>query len=414
MTPGMLFWERWKNEWLWQWKVWRTAIDWTVALYLIIPGCIIAVVEFRSWWEKDAWLAHVPLGVVSLFFFGVVSVSRLRLHVKAVDLLILQQKRWLHTVMARALALSAAGQAGLIAVWVMVFLPWMRVHHSWEWLAIIIWSVTMWLTSLSIALIKQLLPLWLPGWKRFIAVAVHLLTGIPFFGVVAIGADQGRYGLLTLVLLICMAMVAGLLRVRFRAQGLIETDIRQEQRQRMRWAGLLLQVGQVAPPRKWGTWKRPLLFRRSQPLGQRTAARDWLWQAAFKSTLRSWSRISFPYQLAVIASAAIWWSSGLGSWLLVLGVPWLLALVSGSLWREFMESSYIRMFTWAPEERAWACFRYVLLLTGTGCVLLSISFGLSVWSLWHLLLSMGLSGGSGWVAAWVIHRKELLVTSVSP
>lgn len=45
ITPAKLFKKRIVSDWKFQYKVWRMAIDWTVALYIVIPAIILGIYQ---------------------------------------------------------------------------------------------------------------------------------------------------------------------------------------------------------------------------------------------------------------------------------------------------------------------------------------------------------------------------------
>jgi len=72
ITPTKIFYKRVISEWKFQYSVWRMAIDWTVALYIVIPAIIFGVCQYIELWQTQLpWLSNLPLqlfiGVIFLF-----------------------------------------------------------------------------------------------------------------------------------------------------------------------------------------------------------------------------------------------------------------------------------------------------------------------------------------------------------
>ncbi|AWQ14390.1 ABC transporter permease [Bacillus velezensis] len=49
MTGRALFFQRLFHYWRYQWKVFQTVIDWTVALYIVLPAAAFAVYQYADW-----------------------------------------------------------------------------------------------------------------------------------------------------------------------------------------------------------------------------------------------------------------------------------------------------------------------------------------------------------------------------
>ncbi len=62
MTPRDLFKRRLLEEWRFQYRVWRTVLDWTVILYLGIPALVFLWIQYRSGWGRaDSLDRRCPL-----------------------------------------------------------------------------------------------------------------------------------------------------------------------------------------------------------------------------------------------------------------------------------------------------------------------------------------------------------------
>lgn len=56
MTGRALFFQRLFHYWRYQWKVFQTVIDWTVALYIVLPAAAFAVYQYADWLNGRGFL----------------------------------------------------------------------------------------------------------------------------------------------------------------------------------------------------------------------------------------------------------------------------------------------------------------------------------------------------------------------
>jgi ABC-2 type transport system permease protein len=71
-TVKTLFWYRLVSGWAYQYSVWKTVVDWIIALYIVIPFSGIFLYTYVGWWKQvPAVLNYVPLNaflVIVLLF----------------------------------------------------------------------------------------------------------------------------------------------------------------------------------------------------------------------------------------------------------------------------------------------------------------------------------------------------------
>lgn len=65
ITQAKLFQDRVLSYWSFQWKVFRTAVDWIVAIYFVVPALIAVGYVYSSWWlNPPEWFAMIPFSLV--------------------------------------------------------------------------------------------------------------------------------------------------------------------------------------------------------------------------------------------------------------------------------------------------------------------------------------------------------------
>ena len=70
MSSVALFMKRLLIEWKFQSRVWGSILDWTVILYILIPGLVIFGYHYRSWWnEPPNWMQSVPFVFIAVISY---------------------------------------------------------------------------------------------------------------------------------------------------------------------------------------------------------------------------------------------------------------------------------------------------------------------------------------------------------
>lgn len=278
MTARRLFIRRWRDRFREKLGVLKFTFDWTILLYLGIPGLLLGGRAYYGLWREElpVWLAHLPYPIVPvLLLLLLYSSGGISFYIEAADVLFLRQRpRWIKGLMLRGLVASAAVQAVVLAAAIAALSPLLVRVYGLGWTAIAgLYAVAL-AAKLVQMFIQQLLGVLFAGW-------LHLLLRSLAYSVLAAGfgawaawaawaaaADAGQpTGLADAVALLAFALLAGALGwLRFRLRGRFDAEVRQEERQRTRLTALLLASAVERPkaPRPGGS--KPWLFRRLRRL----------------------------------------------------------------------------------------------------------------------------------------------------
>ncbi|AVF28278.1 ABC transporter-like protein [Paenibacillus larvae subsp. larvae] len=98
---------------LYQYKALRSAVDWTVALYLVIPVIAMAMYEYiRMWLFPPEWFYVLPYPVLLLVFCLFSLTGSQRLYIEEGDALFIRQRdNWFIPMMKKGLLYSLGVQA---------------------------------------------------------------------------------------------------------------------------------------------------------------------------------------------------------------------------------------------------------------------------------------------------------------
>ena len=303
MTPRRWFFNRWKADLRFQCRVFSTVVDWTVALYVVVPGLILLVERYTAWWRGEAaWTAEVPSPLLWTAAFLFAWSGPFRLYLEPADQLFMWQRSdWMKTFI-------------LTGLW-----------FGWGKRALESFSVFGSDGTLS-ALQDRFLFAFAGGNLAFPVAGQGVFGHCPkIYGRDGRHASQGaderfdpcpgrgcvcvdrriRPSLRVLrgggALAGCWSLLAWL---RSRQKGAFFPEIDYEQAQRMRWAALLLQASGVVHQRFW-VRKRPWLFPRSIPLFRRRTVSRIVAEAVIKSFLRSGRQLVPYFQLVAVCAFAL-------------------------------------------------------------------------------------------------------------
>lgn len=86
MSSLAILFNRLLQDFRFQYKVVKMVLDWTVLLYIVVPGLVIAGFIYRSWWiDLPAWNEFVCLPFIAVFIYLISWTSRYRTFVKEAD-----------------------------------------------------------------------------------------------------------------------------------------------------------------------------------------------------------------------------------------------------------------------------------------------------------------------------------------
>lgn len=404
-TPLQLFGRRLRANALFQYKLVRMAVDWTVALYLVIPAIGIAGYHYVLWLrEPPAWLAAVPVTAFVALLFLFACSGGWRWYAEDADqLVLLPSRRWLARMRLLALAWGVLAHAASTLALAALLLPLQRAlplpPQTAAWL-----FAAAGLLRLNLALARQWLRLTRERWWQrafgsalLAAPAALALAGVRVAAGAAGGAALCAGGALVLgALWLCQA------RARLRARvGTFAREIELEREAKLRLARLLLS-GFLDKPRR-SVRSRPYAFRRSQLLFRYRSPISGLSEVLLKSFIRS------PAQLRLYATftAALCAGIALVPSAPVRTVVWLASAFLLSYWmkqygKEAMTAPFVTMFPWRDRTRIGTLRKCTHLLTVPGFLLISLVYGYTVGAWLGIVLLAILGMGAAYLVAAVV------------
>ncbi|TLS36656.1 ABC transporter permease [Pseudalkalibacillus caeni] len=398
-----LFWHRLKWEWKHKWKDFRSVADWTVLLYIIIPGMIIAVINYVEWWSEIPVFAAFlpePIWLIILYFASRFAVLRVFLQ-EADQIYLLQHGKIMKGIMLRGIAYSLLQNVLINGFTLIILLPFLFIHLGYSIVHVLMLFGIIVLVSWNMMFISQFITIKIPNTViRVFALAAVNGIAIVFY-LVFISLSLSDY--LSFVAVISGLMVGffQLLKMRLSLKGAFFEDVQRERKYYLSWTSLLVQGSGMSETKSFRTRKEPLLFKGSSRLlkGEDPVTR--LVDSFLKWYIRQFSKIQYYLQIVgVCVLAAI---------LLPVWVKFLVWLFGGFAliswkkadWNEFEGGGYLMLYKWDVDVKTEAAKKSLKFLTLPGFLVISYVTGAMVYS-W--------TGGFIFlVAGWFVHKALIMI-----
>lgn len=393
IKSGSLFRRRLLQHWKFQYGVWRIAIDWTVMLYLLIPGLLIGGYFYKSWWqEMPSWSEPVPFILLIGIVFLLCWTSSLRLFIEAPDQLFLrQQASWIQTLIRRGLMYSTIWHLFFGAVLVMLFAPFLVNRYGLTTQQLILFMALTMLLKTTLAFARNLVNGRLVGWLRWVTmVALFFLVGLGFRYTVVYILPNTTWGLAVIMAALVVVWVL-LFRERLARHGRFLEDVRQEELQQMKVVVLLL--GNYVDKKIKTRRTRPWIFRTSQQIFKERNSVHGLTELCVKSFIRSNQQLRLYVQFTGLCIVAVLMVPVTIKWIIWIILAFPFAYWLSLYWKKTASASYLRMFHWREPDLAEASRKSVLLLMLPGYLLVGLVVGIlsGTWMTGIVALGLGIA-----------------------
>lgn len=390
--PIPLFLERVSAYWKFVWKCWRTAFDWTVLLYIVVPAIWIGGGTYLDWLrDPPVWMsgipAALPLAVVGLVFSG----GRLRTFADAGDGLFLNRNRtWTKGFTCMGLVYSAVVHAVLSVSVIPVLLPLWKNGEGYSagfLMAMAVFSV---LWGMSWTLLRDLISRTGIGWwKRIFLFLLRMVSVALFVGVGLMAAKSASFWGVAAGIVGMVTIGIGWLR--FRARGTFLHELGLEREAFLSAVGWLLRDTMEKKPLP--KLSRPVFLSRSVTLFRKRGTIERLAESWIKSLIRRFDNVRLLLFFTVLGAAAVGLVPLFLSFAVWLVLPLLLLGWLQGQWRYWLSEDFVSLFRWeeATAEKAGEKARFMLSLPIVG-----------LWAV-EIAVRQGLAyGGAAWIGLAVI------------
>ncbi|MCY9593451.1 ABC transporter permease [Paenibacillus chitinolyticus] len=400
MTPAKLFKRRLLDDWTYQYRILRTAVDWTVAVYLIVPALIFASIYYSAWLRTPPeWFGYIPASLVAVFLYLFAWSGTVRFFIEEADqLFLVRSEGWMPAIKRRGLLYSLALQALTTALLAGALLPLLRAEGSGGALKLAALFLAVYAAKVNLGLLRQLAALAWAGWKR-VAVSIALFAAgfLIYWACVQLILADTAAGYLAGPLLLAAAVPLG--RRRLRAAGAFHADVQREREARLKLASLMLRG--IVEGKKPRQRRVPLLLGRSQRVVRGTGASAVLADSLVKSVLRRPGQWKLYAQLTAVLAFAAWRLPGPMHVVLWAVAAFVLAYWMKSVARETLGASFFRMFAWSEINKQEALRKASFALAVPGLALIGLIAGGSI-SLPLGIAALVLSVPAAYAAAFLV------------
>lgn len=394
-----LFRRRLRSEWRFQYRVWKMAVDWTVALYIVIPALLVAGYQYVSWWrDMPAWGSAVPAAGWLTVLYAATGLGALRLFVEEADqLFLIRNSAWMGRLKKLGLGYSVTLRALLSIAAVALVAPFLVRAHGFDWPRLLLLAALAVATGAHKLLAERVIAVRLPRIAgRLAAGAAYAATGALF---VAVSRPAASPVWTVALAVLFVASAVALAKVRLAMTGVFYRDVAYEADQRMKFAALLM--GQVVPkPSRLMKRSKPLVFRRSRRLFRKRTPDRVLAETIVKSFFRSGTQLKMYAQFTFAVTLGLLLMPVAVKWVFWIGVSLLLAYWVKLYGKEVLASSFVKLFPWRDADRLDAIGKATPWIFVPGYVPAGLALGWTAYGWWAGLLLIP----AGWAIGYAMGK----------
>lgn len=381
ITLRSLFFKRLFTELKYNYSVWGTVIDWTVALYMVIPAIVIGIFEYLSWWKLPPdWLVWFPLDIWISFIFLLSLKGTVRVFLEEGDQLFLwQQKDWINGFIKYGIGYSILGNVFIQGFLFLLLTPFLLLHYQLA--KVEIWGLFIFtvLFSLCLKFVKHLISLRIVGFKQIVVNWIIIIVAVLIFRASALffATHTGWFWVSSLGLLITLVFLVG---QRINVQGAFFEDVAREQYEKIKYINFVLSYAGLKVKRPKFPRKRPLLLGNVNVLFKKRDASNALTELCIKSVLRNhkhwleYLQIIIVYSLIIFVAPLVW------KWFIWVAFPFVFTSFLRYYWQEAYSSDFVQTFPWKYVDKLASMSKFMFIITLPGFLIISFILGLQVLS----------------------------------
>ncbi|WP_226654459.1 ABC transporter permease [Guptibacillus hwajinpoensis] len=353
----------------------RTALDWTVWLYILLPALVIGIAYYRSWWvTAPDWLAGVPEQAAVFPLFVIATAWSFRIYTEEADQVYLLQNVSLSQGLKKWGIAHSLGKGVIMTVLGIGFiLPLLVTGWGWSLERIIVTTLFLLMVSWNVRTCRYFIDLFVPSiWVKWMPVGLVNLLSVGILLLMSQVLWMYEWAVVigsgSLLLLLVVQ-----LRVRVKMRGTFFYDAVIERGHKQSITKFLMGRVGVAPATAI-VRKQPFLFRGSRRIRKKRSPEARMVDLYTKWLLRSVGKVQYYLQVIGWGTAAILLLPLVVKVVVLLFALYALIGLSKADWHEFSEGGYAQLFKWEPSLReageralklvAMPCFLLLCVVTG--------------------------------------------------
>lgn len=412
--PNSLFWSRLKSHLAYQRSNISSVVDWTIALYIIIPGLLLGIGLYREFvtGPLPAWVQFIPLqgaAVVVLLLFS----GRIMLFLEEADVLFLRQHpAWIKGVMVRGMIYSHLVTALRGLLLTALLLPVLIQAYGLTPPLVIPFLTLTVIYSWCLSVVSRMIAASFKGWRhRLWSAALRIVSLWVFVMVVTFGMNQPALMWGAAVML--MVLLLQLSRMRLQLHSTFMTDVREDAKVRVQLTEKLLTQAVGKPP---SVRSKPWVFRKSRRLYKGSAKRR-LASAGIKAFLRNPENLQLYLQITVFGLPAVWLPPHVIKLIVLAALLLLMSHWLNTRWAHFVKSDFLAVLPFTNAQLQSAGSLTVGTLLTLPAALQCIIAGMTMFTpIKGLLAGLALAALAVWLVpsltSWSVYKEERGITAV--
>jgi len=318
-------------------------VDWTVALYIVIPAIVVGAILYSGLWtELPMWMSYIPYLLVAAVIYFVGVMGEFRYFIQAGDqLFVIYNRKWLEAQIRYGFAYSLVNKLLHNIVILGICAPLLVKQFQMSILDMIGLGLFTTLYGFMLIMIKNRIMHRWAGWRQNIILILATMVGLILYLFIAhfnLHYPLLAYGLAILSIL----SITGLLRSRLAQGGIYILDIELEYKAKTRLLSLIMKDNEAFKVRS--RRKRPLLFRRSQRLFRKQTPQHGVAEFMIKSFYRNSSQMTSYIQLTVVTLGGLLVAPVISKWILWLFIAFILGMWTKTTNKHILTSDFMNLF----------------------------------------------------------------------
>src|SRR5699024_3151840 len=291
MSSGRLFFQRMRQNWIYQYNVFKTIADWIIMLYIIVPFIIAGFIIYRSWWiELPSWLELIPFPLMFILLFFFIWSGHFRTYIRDADRIFLMKNRALYIGLKQITILYTFATPILYTTMIGLLIApfWLKLYQL-EFKQLLLFIFLFLSSRWFVMGVKGKLNVHVRGWRTALQ-SIPIFIGIGIIWLLFYQALQAEQTLEMIgLILFNIACAILLIKERFTSVKTFEQDLAIEEFERNKYISLIFSISMdVEKPAKiLPARKRPILYAKSNRLFRKRTAKNAFLELFMKATTRN-------------------------------------------------------------------------------------------------------------------------------
>lgn len=339
-----LFYKRLFHELKRKWKAVRSVVDWTIALYAVVPALVFCWIYYTSLWKNGPEDEDVIYLSIGLFIIYSTTFSRsVRSFLEQGDsLFLIQFPSWIKQMMKYGIVYSFCRICFTSALVIILFLPiflkslhgtGIQAFYCFLFLTCFRCTLSLLQRYIDVRFHKQWQVIIIKSILFFISI-VYVVMACKYI------LQQSFYTILFFLLLFIISFF--LLKEKIEYRRFFFKEIEKEKGEGMRWTTQIMTFGgQVQKPTNAA---KPWLFPRSKPILLGNSNDTRIIESFLKEYFRSGDAGGFYIRIILISTSTIWIAPW---WIAVIAISFALFAIfrySSDIWKGFSGKLFLQLY----------------------------------------------------------------------